>query len=206
MFTAAMSHALTHLNQYTGTGAICGSLNAAPVFDLDGNMTTGPLSDTDGNAANRLRWDVGTLPGIDRALEVNRHVRITGRTLVGADSTQVIAVAEVGPMIALKPNAFGGPAGRKTPKDAHDILYLTTEYIGGSEAAIQAFHTERKAGNRAVPHATSALERYFGNEDAEAPMDCAAFRLNNRHLKREFEEESIRIRPQCVTLAQELLA
>jgi hypothetical protein len=37
-------------------------------------------------------------------------------------------------------------------------------------------------------------------------MACAAFRLNNRHEEREFEGESILIRQQCVTLAQELLA
>lgn len=148
---------------------------------------------------------VGTLPGIDRALEVKRLVKISGKTSVGADATQSIAVAEVGPMLALKLNAFGGPAGRKTPKDAHDILYLATEYVDGPDLAIQAFHTERKAGNRAVPHAISALEHYFEDENAEGPMACAAFRLNNRHEKREFEGESILIRQQCVTLAQALL-
>lgn len=107
--------------------------------------------------------------------------------------------------LVLKLNAFGGPAGRKTPKDAHDILYLATEYVGGSAAAVQAFHTERKARNRAVLHAVSALQRYFENENAEGPMACAAFRLNNLHEEREFEEESILIRQQCVTLAHALL-
>ena len=29
-------------------------------------------------------------------------------------------------------NAFGGPSGRKAPKDAHDIFYLATNYLGGS--------------------------------------------------------------------------
>jgi hypothetical protein len=68
---------------------------------------------------------VGTVPGIERALEVNRIIQINGRTLIGSESNQCIRVAEVGPMLVLKLNAFGGPNGRKTPKDAHFALKLT---------------------------------------------------------------------------------
>lgn len=149
---------------------------------------------------------VSILPGIDRAIQVNRIVQIGGKTLIGVKSTQRIAVAEVGPMLALKLNAFGGPVGRKAPKDAHDILYLALNYLDGVDRVIAAFHAEREAGNRAVPHAVAALQQYFQNENSDGPMACAAFRLNNRHLEREFEGESMMIRQQCVTLAKELLA
>ena len=107
-------------------------------------------------------------------------------------------------MLALKLNAFGGPSGRKAPKDAHDILYLAMNYLDGPDRAIAAFHEEREAGNRAVSHAMQALENYFGDADALGPMSCAAFRMNNQHEAPEFETESRMIREQCVTLAEEL--
>jgi len=42
--------------------------------------------------------------------------------------------------------------------------------------------------------------------DAEGPVACAAFRLNNQHTTAALADESARIRQLCVTLAQELLA
>ncbi len=149
---------------------------------------------------------VGTVPGIDRALEINRFIPITGQTLVGSPSSKSVRVAEVGPMLVLKLNAFGGPMGRKAPKDAHDILYLIMNYLDGTEYAIAAFHEERSARNRAIPHAVYALENYFSSPNSLGPMSCAAFRMNNQHLEIEVKEESMQIREQCVTLAQELLA
>jgi hypothetical protein len=149
---------------------------------------------------------VGTVPGIERALAVNRMIEIRGRTLVGTESSQGVRVAEVGPMLVLKLNAFGGPNGRKTPKDAHDILYLSMNYLDGTERSIVAFHDEKVAENRAFPHAIFALKNYFSTPDSLGPMSCAAFRLNNQHQAHELEDESVLIRQQCVTLAKELLA
>lgn len=150
---------------------------------------------------------VGIVPGIARALDVTREIKIEGITLVGSESGQRIKVAEAGPMLALKLNAFGGPVtGRKTPKDAHDILYLAMNYLDGTDAAIASFHAERSAGNRAMPHAVYALENYFTTPDSLGPMSCAAFRMNNLHQDPALEDESMQIRQQCVTLAQELLA
>jgi RHS repeat-associated protein len=51
------TYSANEVNQYAGTGAIAGALNAAPVFDDDGNMKIGPLSGTGGSTANRLYWD-----------------------------------------------------------------------------------------------------------------------------------------------------
>jgi hypothetical protein len=149
---------------------------------------------------------IGTLPGMDRALEINRPVEIKGMTLTGEETTQIIAVAEVGPMLALKLNAYGGVKARKAPKDAHDILYLAMNYLDGTDRAIAAYHEERSAGNRAIRFADGALRAFYKDENDDGPMDCAAFRLNNRHLDPEFEEESMQIRQQCVTLALALLS
>lgn len=166
----------------------------------DGSADTGAVTVDDS-------LTVGIVPGIARALDVTREIKIEGITLVGSESEQRIKVAEAGPMLALKLNAFGGPVtGRKTPKDAHDILYLAMNYLGGAEAAIAAFHAEKAAGNRAVPYAVYALQNYFTTPDSLGPMSCASFRMNNQHLEIEVIEESMQIREQCVTLAKELLA
>ena len=109
-------------------------------------------------------------------------------------------------MLVLKLNAFGGPVGRKANKDVHDTLYLAMNYLDGTPRAIEAFHEEKSAGNRGIPHALHALKSYFTAPDAQGPIACAAFRLNNRHMEPEFQEESERIRQQCVTLAEALLS
>lgn len=148
---------------------------------------------------------VGIVPGIDRALEQHRVIPVSGTTLLGVPQTEEIRVADVGPLLVLKLNAFGGPVGRKAPKDVHDVLYLALNYLEGSGKALAAFHGEKSAGNRGMPHALRALKNYFATPESQGPMACAAFRLNNQHLAPEFQEESERIRQQCVTLAEALL-
>ena len=127
---------------------------------------------------------------------------MAGKSLLGVEQVQHVHVAEVGPMLVLKLNAF---AGRKAPKDAHDIEYLAMNYVGGVEAAVAGFAEEKAAGNRGMPRALETLETLFTKVDAQGPMSCAAFRMNNQHLDPAFEEESLRIRQQCVTLAHALL-
>lgn len=152
---------------------------------------------------------VRVLPGIDRALVCTREVEVTGQTLQGETRTETIRVAEIGPMLALKLNAFGGPEGRRGKlggeKDAHDILYLATQYLDGLPAAVAGFHIEKSAGNRAMRHALVCLQTCYAHEDAEGPMACAAFRLNGRHEMPEMADASLGIRRQCVGLAQALL-
>ena len=150
---------------------------------------------------------VSVIPGIERALQMHREIRFEGLTLIGANASSRVRVAEVGPMLALKLNAFGGPlTGRKVPKDAHDIAYLALNYLNGTEQAVAAFHKERAANNRAIPYAIYALTNHFTSADSLGPLSCAAFRLNNRHLDPELRDESMQIRQQCVTLAQAFLA
>lgn len=148
---------------------------------------------------------VSVLPGVDRALACVREVEVTGLTLRGETRTELIKVAEVGPMLALKLNAFGGPDGRRAGKDVHDILHLATRYLDGQPAAVAAFKAEQATGNRAMRHALVCLQTCFAHEDAEGPMACAAFRLNGRHETAAMADASLAIRRQCVGLALALL-
>lgn len=55
------------------------------------------------------------------------------------------------------------------------------------------------------PSNSLALQEHFSDANAQGPLSCAAFRMNNQHLDPAYAEESLRIREQCVTLALELL-
>lgn len=125
--------------------------------------------------------------------------------MIGAEVEQLVRVADVGPMLVLKLNAFGGPLGRKAGKDVHDVLHLVMDHIDGTAAAVAAFEEEVRVGNRGAPLALDCLQRYFEGLDALGPMACAAFRMNNEHLHVSRSEESLMLRQQCVTLAAELL-
>lgn len=146
---------------------------------------------------------VGIVPGINRSLICNRRVEVTGTTLDGSKRVEQVRVAEVGPMLVLKLNAFDG---RKAPKDAHDILYLVQNYVDGVQAAVAGFKAERAAGNRGMDRALRCLETHFNDEGAMGPEACARFRLGDQHTAPSHREESDRIRADCVTLAQSLLA
>jgi hypothetical protein len=148
---------------------------------------------------------VSVVPGISRALECSKLIRISGKNMIGVEVEQMVRVADVGPMLVLKLNAFGGPEGRKAGKDVHDVLHLVMDCAGGTTAAVKAFRDEVKTGNRGAQHALNCLKQYFQDENALGPMACAAFRMNNEHLRLERREESLMLRQQCVTLAIELL-
>lgn len=146
--------------------------------------------------------NISIIPGISRALAQNRTLKFSGTTLLGVERTEHVCVAEVGPMLVMKLNAF---AGRKEPKDAHEVAYLTMNYLDGFERAIAGFAEEKTAGNRGMTRALQTLRDHFGDVNAQGPMSCAAFRMNNEHLLAAREDESLQIRQQCVTLAQALL-
>lgn len=177
-----------------------------PNFDLHLDLLTDDDRSDRGSATLDDGLSVEIFPGINRALACYRRVPVTGKTLVGSPKTETIKVAEIGPLLVLKLNAFGGPSGRKAPKDAHDILYLAQNYLDGLRAAVSGFQAERQAANRGMRHALSCLTNCFSHPEAQGPMACAAFRLNNQHLEPQQEEVSQRIRQECVTLAQALLS
>lgn len=149
---------------------------------------------------------VSVLPGIDRALANVRVVPVTGLALNGMARTMQIKVAEVGPMLALKLNAFGGPTGRQAEKDAHDILYLATQYLDGLPEAVAGFQAENATGNRAMRHALTCLARDFAHVDAAGPVACANFRMSGWPRRPETAEDALALRQQCVTLGTALLA
>lgn len=144
---------------------------------------------------------VSIIPGVDRALLLHREVEVSGTMLTGARITFSIRVAEIGPMLALKLNAFGGPTGRQAPKDAHDILLLAMHYMDGIDAAIAGFRAEVQAGSRAADTACIAIHEHFLHIDALGPMACSYFRLGSNHLNSPHADTSLRIRQQLVTLA-----
>lgn len=124
---------------------------------------------TEGNVIVDDGLSVSVMPGISRALECNRVLDISGKTLVGIETTQQVRIAEVGPMLVLKLNAF---AGRKAPKDAHDIVYLGVNYLDGLEKAVRRFAEEKEAQNQGMPRALQTLATFFGDENAQGPMSC----------------------------------
>lgn len=167
------------------------------------------LTDNDQSTGGSVSIDdglvVSVVPGIRRALECSRIITIRGQNMIGAQVEQRVRVADVGPMLILKLNAFGGPNGRKAGKDIHDILHLVLDGNNGITSAVQAFAAETHIGNAGAATAVGCLREYFHDENALGPMSCAAFRMNNEHLRQERMEESLILRQQCVTLANELL-
>lgn len=148
---------------------------------------------------------VGLIPGVERALACTVSHTLTGKNLVNALVSQTIKMADVGPMLVMKLNAFGGlPDCRKHPKDAHEFLYLVENYSGGVQAAVDGFKAEKIAENRGMPFALECLKKGFNTPDAEGPLACASFRLGNNH-KVEDPSQSKFIRERCVTLAEALL-
>jgi hypothetical protein len=176
-----------------------------PKLELHIDLLTDDDKSDKGTAVVDDGMHVSIFPGINRALACHRKVKVSGKTLLGTPQQEEIRVAEVGPLLVLKLNAFGGPTGRKAPKDAHDILYLAMNYLGGTAAAVAGFQEEWRIGNRGINHALKCLQNLFSNPDAQGPVACAAFRLNNQHNEPQNEQASLRIRQQCVTLAQALL-
>ncbi len=159
---------------------------------------------SDRGAVRVDEMEVSIMPGIHRALEVNRRMEISGNLMIGTPTTQSVKVAEVGPMLVLKLNAFGGPTGRKAGKDAHDVLYLAMNYLDGTAKAIEGFRTEVDTRNREGRFALTSLRDHFLDPNAQGPMSCAIFRLGTNHLQ-QYSEESLRLRQQYVTLAEALL-
>ena len=138
------------------------------------------------------------VPGINRALESRRIVKVTGRDIYGVAQTCELAVSDIGPLLVLKLNAFGGPTGRRHPKDAYDVLLAITSFVDGPQAALAAFRAEREKGNTGYASAVAALRRDFSSVDADAPARAAEF------LRGTLDDQQ-RIKEELVTAARFLL-
>jgi predicted nucleotidyltransferase len=137
------------------------------------------------------------IPGVNRALESRRVVKVRGQDLYGVEQSCEVAVADIGPLLVLKLNAFGGPTGRRHPKDAHDVLLAVTGFVDGPEAAVAAFHAEAKSGNPAYEAALATLHRDFSEPNHDGPARAAAF--HGDEMDRE------RVKQQVVTVGTLLL-
>lgn len=148
----------------------------------------------------RLVDDVlaSVVPGLDRALESRRWVTVTGQDIFGVAQQCEIAVADIGPLLVLKLNVFGGPTGRRLPKDAYDILLAVTGFIDGPEAALAGFRAEANAGNPGYASALEALRNDFRTEGSDGPVRAAEFGAGNA-------VEKERIKQRLVTVAEMLL-
>lgn len=138
------------------------------------------------------------IPGLNRALDCHRIIAIKGRDLYGAHQVCKVAVADIGPMLVLKLNAFGGPTGRRLPKDAYDVLLAVTRFVDGAEAAVVAFRTEARTGNTGYEFAQKALQKDFSNPDQDGPIRAAEFHPGNA-------EDRGRVRENMVTVGRMLL-
>lgn len=138
------------------------------------------------------------IPGINRALECHRTQTIHGRDLFGAEHTCTLRVVDIGPLLVLKLNAFGGPNARRAGKDAYDILLAVTAFVDGYNAALAGFKAEKTASNTAMEHALACLQNDFTEENHDGPLRAAEFRGGT-------EAERQRVRQDMVTVGRALL-
>ena len=151
-------------------------------------------------AGGRVVDDVmaSIVPGVNRALACRRMVEVAGRDLYGVEQHCQIGVADIGPLLVLKLNSFGGPIGRRLPKDAYDILLAVTGFIDGTEAAVKAFHAEGEAKNSGYASALATLRADFSETTQDGPVRAAEF-------LRGMAEDRDRIRQDVVTAGRLLL-
>lgn len=148
-------------------------------------------------SGSRMVDDVvaSVVPGVNRALESRRMVRASGLDVYGATRTCDLAVAGIGPLLVLKLNAFGGPTGRRHPKDAYDVLLAVTSFVDGPAVAVEAFRAEEHFGNSGYATAVETLRRDFSDVRADAPIRAAEF------LRGAVEYQE-RVREELVTAAR----
>jgi hypothetical protein len=121
-----------------------------------------------------------------------------GHDLYGVEQKCTVAVADIGPLLVLKLNAFGGPTGRRLPKDAYDLLLAVMGFVDGPEAAVAGFQAESAANNSGYASAIQALQNYFSASNQDGPVRAAKFHPGN-------PDDRDRIRQEVVTVGKFLL-
>ncbi len=159
-------------------------------------LTEDPPSQT----GTRIVDDVvaSVITGVNRALACRRLVTVRGRDLYGAEQECKVSVADIGPLLVLKLNAFGGPTGRRHPKDAYDVLLAVTAFVDGPEAAVKAFRAEAQAGNSGFEFAAATLRKDFTAVDQDGPIRATEF-------VRDFVSDPAQLRQDVVTIGKYLL-
>ena len=138
------------------------------------------------------------IPGINRALAKRRKVTVRGKDLYGVGQECLVNVVDIGPLLVLKLNAFGGPTGRRAPKDAYDVLLAVNGFLEGPEAAIAGFQAEVSENNPAFESAMECLRRDFFETNQDGPDRAAEFHPGG-------PDERERVRQDMVTVGRALL-
>lgn len=125
------------------------------------------------------------IPGVNRALVCRRVVNVKGLDLYGVEQDCRVSVANIGPLLVLKLNAFGGPTDRRLPKDAYDVLLAVMGFVSGPEAAVAAFRVQENTGNTGYPFAVKTLQQDFADPGQDRPVRAAEFYPANRDRIRE---------------------
>jgi hypothetical protein len=159
-------------------------------------LTEDPPSATGARTVDDVIANV--IPGVNRALACRRMMAVQGRDLYGQKQNCQVAVADIGPLLVLKLNAFGGPTGRRLPKDAYDVLLAVTGFIDGPAAAMKAFQAEAGMGNTGYTSALTTLRADFSAPDRDGPVRAAEFHSGNA-------EDRERVRQDTVTVGKILL-
>lgn len=119
---------------------------------------------------------VSAQPGVQRALEVCREVRIGGHDLHGAEVEEAVRVCEAGPYICLKLLAYHN---RAKGKDVFDMVRCVRDYDRGSSEAVRLFSLEAGV-NPAHAAAMCVLKERFTSDRAKGPVQYAEFCLGER--------------------------
>lgn len=142
------------------------------ILDL---LTDKPTPDSPDTVQVENFW-ANAFPGIERALNVYREIRINGQDILGAEAVETVKVCEIGPFLCLKLNGY---TGRAQSKDVFDVVYSVMNYDKGHQEAARLFHAE--AGkNRAYEPARQILEQRFQNERSKGPVHYAEFCTSGR--------------------------
>jgi len=139
-------------------------------------------------------------PGIGRALEVYRTVRVEALDLSGVRAAHSVKICEVGPLLCLKLRACGSDSADRYGKDAFDIINTVQYYDRGPEAAIAAFAAERGV-NPAFDDAIAVLKRKFSRSSSPGCVEYAEFSLGGLRMTSNLEEFNYNFRQHAETSA-----
>jgi hypothetical protein len=110
-------------------------------------------------------------PGIDRALQTRRWVEVEGKDVYGSQRTLKVPIADIGPLLVLKLNAFEGETSegclrRFAPRD---------RMARGSGSGRSCFSSRISGRNSGFSRAKRAVEEHFVSLDQLAPTRAMQF-------------------------------
>ncbi len=147
------------------------------------------------------------IPGAHLAIRDNVIVEITGELLDGGGvTTECVKVAGVIPYVVLKSYAY---AERKEEKDAHDLIYILSEYEGGPDAVAELYarRLEEWLDEPMVAGAVLLLRTHFGtDEHGEGHRKNGCVSYARFHLTPGHHEQEPRLRRDAAAVIDRFLA